>query len=98
MDGLRFLCFFYVQGAKNHGVIMPDANKENTINQVCLISTSVSALINAQITLYYTIPTFNDPDKEAFKNIVGKGENAGNQHFLLFPQCFQAYQRQKLSF
>ena len=24
----------------------------------------------------------------AFENIVGKGENAGNQHFLLFPQCF----------
>ena len=23
------------------------------------------------------------------KNIVGKRENAGNQHFLLFPQCFQ---------
>ena len=21
--------------------------------------------------------------------MVGKGENAGNQHFLLFPQCFQ---------
>ena len=21
--------------------------------------------------------------------IVGKGENAGDQHFLLFPQCFQ---------
>ena len=27
------------------------------------------------------------------ENIVGKGENAGFQHFLLFPQCFQ-----KLSF
>ena len=27
------------------------------------------------------------------ENIVGKGENAGNQHFLLIPQCFQ-----KLSF
>ena len=26
-------------------------------------------------------------------NIVGKGENAGYQHFLFFPQCFQ-----KLSF
>ena len=24
--------------------------------------------------------------------IVGKGENAGNQHFLLFP-CFQPYQK-----
>ena len=23
------------------------------------------------------------------ENIVGKGENAGNQHFLLFPQCFR---------
>ena len=26
--------------------------------------------------------------KKPFENIVGKGENAGNQHFLLFPQCF----------
>ena len=23
------------------------------------------------------------------ENIVGKGENAGYQHFLLVPQCFQ---------
>ena len=23
------------------------------------------------------------------ENIVGKAENAGHQHFLLFPQCFQ---------
>ena len=23
------------------------------------------------------------------EKIVGKGENAGYQHFLLFPQCFQ---------
>ena len=23
------------------------------------------------------------------ENIVGKGENTGNEHFLLFPQCFQ---------
>ena len=26
---------------------------------------------------------------DGIENIVGKGENAGNQHFLLFPQCFQ---------
>lgn len=24
----------YDQGAKNHGVVMPDANKENTLNQL----------------------------------------------------------------
>ena len=23
------------------------------------------------------------------ENIVGKGENAGYQHFILFPQCFR---------
>ena len=27
-------------------------------------------------------------DVERVENIVGKGENAGNQHFLLFQQCF----------
>ena len=27
--------------------------------------------------------------KERVENIVRKGENAGYQHFLLFPQCFQ---------
>ena len=26
---------------------------------------------------------------ERVENIVEKGENAGYQHFLLFPQCFQ---------
>ena len=28
------------------------------------------------------------PKKKPLENIGGKGENAGNQHFLLFPQCF----------
>ena len=36
--------------------------------------------------------------KKTFKNIVGKEENAGNQHFLLFPQCFLPYLRHTLSF
>ena len=26
---------------------------------------------------------------DRLENIVGKEENAGYQHFLLFPQCFQ---------
>ena len=28
-------------------------------------------------------------DFNEVRNIVGKGENAGYQHFLLFPPCFQ---------
>ena len=30
--------------------------------------------------------------KRPFENNVRKGENAGNQHFLLFPQCFKPSQ------
>ena len=29
--------------------------------------------------------------EEAFENILGKGENAGNQHFLIFPKCFPPF-------
>ena len=36
--------------------------------------------------------------KKLSQNIVGKGETAGNLHFLLFPQCFLLYERQKLTF
>ena len=36
--------------------------------------------------------------KTAFENIVGKGKIAGNQQFLLFPQCFPLSQRQAQSF
>ena len=36
-------------------------------------------------------------NKTHFENIVGIGENAGNQHFLLLPQCFLPYQKQMSS-
>ena len=36
--------------------------------------------------------------KKPFENIVGKEENACNQHFLHFPKCYLLYQRPKLSF
>ena len=41
---------------------------------------------------------FNDPKEEGLENTVGKVENAGNQYFLLFPQCFQLYHREESSF
>ena len=51
-----------------------------------------------ELTLYHTIPTFTTLKKKALENAVGKEENAGNQHFLLFPQCFLLYFKKKLSF
>ena len=38
--------------------------------------------------------TFDALEEKAFENIVGKEENAGYQHFLLFPQCLISYERQ----
>ena len=33
-----------------------------------------------------------------FENIVGKGEDLSNRHFILFPQCFPPHLRQEASF
>ena len=38
-------------------------------------------------SLYFIIPTFKNWEQEVFESIEGNGENAGNQRFLLFPQC-----------
>ena len=35
-------------------------------------------------------------NETAFENIFGKGENAGNQHFLLFQRCFLPFPKQVL--
>ena len=51
-------------------------------------SCQLICFLQCLLTLCQIIPTFNDPEKEIFENMEGKGENAGTQHFLLFPQCF----------
>ena len=40
-----------------------------------------------RLTHSHTMTPFDSPWKQGFEN-VGKGENAGYKHFLLFPQCF----------
>ena len=59
----------------------------------------IKSLSNDKISDWSKLKAFADdkidvPKKLKFvlgrvENIEGKGENAGNQHFLLFPQCFQ---------
>ena len=46
--------------------------------------------------LYHTYTNFIDPER-AFENIVGKGENAGNRHFLLFPQCLSTFLQKRFA-
>ena len=48
--------------------------------------------LNKELTFYHTIPIINDLEKKSlFKPYWEKEENAGNQHFLLFPQCIIDY-------
>ena len=59
--------------------------------QVSVINGTMQAMTNTYhnngLNSLPTAPTFKTPSE----NIVGKGENAGNQHFLLFPQCFLSF-------
>ena len=51
------------------------------------------------LTQYHTIPTLTTPPTEkAFENIVEKGENAGNQHFLLSPKMFSTFLKTNSNF
>ena len=43
--------------------------------------------------LYNKVQSFKDPCIVGLEKIVGKGENAGNKHFLLFPLCFLPRQK-----
>ena len=62
---------------------------------------SVNSLPNHKISDLSKLKAFADDNvnaTEKFKfdfgmveNIVGKGKNAGNRHFLLFPQTFQMF-------
>ena len=66
------------------------------VNSIFSFSFNVfkSLLFQGYLTLYHTIPTFNDPQGVGpFENIVEK-ENAGNQHFLLLPQSFLLFPKQ----
>ena len=57
---------------------------------------SLKAVNFGRLTAYHTISTFND--LEYLFEKMGKGENAGNQHFLLSPQCFLPFPKQISAF
>ena len=44
------------------------------------------------------IATLNYPEKKPDEIFVGKGENAGNQHFLLFPTMFSTNPKKNFCF
>ena len=67
--------------------------------QACSVKSVLNSLLNDKILDVTKVKAFIDNKNNVaqmmisifyrVENIVGKGENAGYQHFLLFPQCFQ---------
>ena len=61
-------------------------------NTGLILSKVKSSVSEISFTLFLVFTTqsrlLRTPEKKPFENIVGKGENAGNQHFLIFQQCF----------
>ena len=55
---------------------------QNVVINVLTAQTSRFQPVTTQSRLLMTLR------KKPFENIVGEGENAGYQHFLLFSQCF----------
>ena len=49
---------------------------------------------NFFLTHNHTMMNVYAPKVKRLENIVGKRENAVNQHFLLFPLCFVPHQRE----
>ena len=67
--------------------------KKKPLDIMCVKETIVETSIFSfsPNVFYQTIAYFHDPEKEAFGHNVDKGNDAGNQYFLLFPQCFLPY-------
>ena len=70
-------------------------------NEPCSVKRWLNSLTNDKTTDWPNFKAFADDNLNEAKmaklffdrveNIAGKGENAGHQHFLLFPQCFQKF-------
>ena len=51
-------------------------------------------LFGKGISLYHSISTLTTLRSNPFENTEGKGQNAVNQYFLIFPQCFLSFSMQ----
>ena len=74
---------------------MDIAYNPNETDRISTINTIFENLVKPFISQSEVLTTRKG---KTYENIVGRGENAGNQHFLLFSQCFLSHQRQKIKF
>ena len=73
---LKIVLFGSLQLSSKFYLSLPN----NKFSELVQIKASADDKINVREKLKFVLG--------CVKNITGKGENAGYQHFLLFPQCF----------
>ena len=82
----------YIQCTIHEPILSACTNNKAFSPFPTMFSKAFFQLFTSQSRLLTTLKT------NALENTVGKGENAGSQHFLLFPRCFLFYQRENSSF
>ena len=89
MGNQHFLLFphFFSTLSKREIIILATFNMKS-VNSLNLVKSRIWSFFKG-LSL-----EFEALEEKPFENIVGKVENAGNQHFRLFPQCFLTYERQ----
>ena len=77
-----------------HLILICTGHKVNCCCEKCFNTLPNDKLLDVSKLKAFADDKINVTLKQKFffeidRNIVGKGENAGYQHFLIFPQCFQ---------
>ena len=85
-----FLCNLYLKTLHNShiSVVVCSFFELGTVSIWCM--REIDLIFTTQSQLLTTLT------KKPFRNIVGKGENAGNQHFLLFHNVFYRFHKEFL--
>ena len=65
--------------------VLLDTDRAKGLPCLCMLSPKLFITQSGLLTTLYM---------KSLENIVGKGENAAKQHFLLLPQCFMPFPKQ----
>lgn len=76
----------YDQGAKNHGVVMPDANKENTLNQMVGAAFGAAGQRCMALSTAILVGEARNWLPELVERAKNLRVNAGTQMLVLFRQ------------
>ena len=70
---------------------VPVRTVKSFMSKVPSVFTGKLSAFGCMHILFNPVPHSHVSTEETLRKTMGKGKNTGNQHFLLFPQCFQPF-------